>query len=180
MKKYFLKQGFLLKKKKNLFLLIVLLLAASCQSEPNAKIREDRLINRNEQRMDSLEELADKMRDESPISEPSIIVKFDGGWLADKELNTIRRVTLENRTNKKVVGVKLAYGTGMSKEFDDRNVGKFKVAIKPHGKAALQIRAKRFGVSDDVIQNSSYTSLMFRDSIATSVIYYSDGTTGTN
>jgi hypothetical protein len=84
--------------------------------------------------LDSLEDAADKMRDASGGIESSLVVKFDGGWLADKELNTIRRITLENRTNKKIVGVKLAYRTGTSKEFDNRNVGKFKVVIKPHEK----------------------------------------------
>ena len=75
---------------------------------------------------DSLEDLADKMRDEAkqPDEKSSVVVELDG-WTADKNLNTIRRVTLTNTSSRKVVGVKLVYVLPMGKSNENRDLGKF-------------------------------------------------------
>lgn len=126
---------------------------------------------------DSLEDLADKMRDEAkqPDEKSSVVVELDG-WTADKNLNTIRRVTLTNTSSRKVVGVKLVYVLPMGKSNENRDLGKFKIRLTPSNTVVLKIPAKRFGVSDDIIEVDATTRMIFPDdNVVASVIYFENG-----
>lgn len=125
---------------------------------------------------DSLEDLADKMRDESSeLRELSVSVSIAEWWSADKNLNTVRQVTLRNTSDKKVVGVKLVYALPVGKSVENRDMGKFKVSLKPLGTVTLKVPARRFGVSDNIIERDIILSSAFPDKVIVSVVYFENG-----
>lgn len=138
-------------------------------------------IARVESYTDSLENLADKVRNRgTKETKPSLTVTLSDWWTADKNLNTIREITLKNNTGSTISGVKLVYIMPVGKSFDNRNIGKFKVNIKPYGKVYLRVPAKKFGVSDDIIDTSTIFTGAFPDSVTASLIYYSNGHSESN
>ena len=138
-------------------------------------------IARVESYTDSLENLADKVRDRgTKETKPPVTVTLSSWWTADKNLNTIRKITLTNNTGLTISGVKLVYVMPVGKSFDNRNIGKFKVNIKPLGKVDLKVPARKFGVSDDIIDTPNMLIGAFPDSVAVSLIYYSNGNTESN
>ena len=123
---------------------------------------------------DSLENLADKMHDESSEEvERSVSVSVAEGWSADKNLNTIRKITLKNTTNKKIIGVNLVYVFPVGKSVENRDMGKFKVNLKPLGTVALKVLARKFGVSDKIIDNVMFGPAS--DKVVASTVYFENG-----
>jgi len=126
---------------------------------------------------DSLEDLADKMYDDAEKNTESPVVITMGGWIADKDLNTIKVVSIINKMSRVITGVKLVYSMKMGKSRENRDMGKFKLTIKPGKKGILRIKAGKFGVSDAIIESPSRFSLILDEKIYASVVYFSDGTT---
>ena len=164
-----------------LFASIIALISSCQQSSQNPKTENYSDLNSAKSdnanaRADSLEDLADKMRDEAmPDESNSIAVAIDD-WSADKNLNTVRCITLTNTSSRKVVGVKLVYVLPMGKSIENRDLGKFKVQLNASNKVALKIPAKKFGVSDNIIERDATTRLMFPDDkVVASVIYFENG-----
>ena len=167
--------------KSSLLLTVVTVFLISCQqlSQDATVNNEDRLstvAGSKSNRADSLEDIADRMHDEAAsVKSNSITVTLDN-WSADKNLNTVRRITLKNTSSKKVVGVKLVYIMPLGKGSENRNLGKFRVLLSPSKNLALKIPAKKFGVSDDIIEIDATTRLMFPDDkVVASVIYFENG-----
>lgn len=126
--------------------------------------------------LDRLEDLADKMREESDVVEESSIRVALHGWTADKNLNTVRRVALTNIGNKKIVGVKLVYVLPMGKSTENRDLGKFRLQLNPSNNFVLKIPARRFRVADNIIEADAMSRAMFPDdNVAVSVICFENG-----
>ena len=137
---------------------------------------------------EAAEDAADKMREEQESSEdefentPSEISTQDLGWEADKDLNAVRKLSVTNNTDKKIVGVFLKSEIKSKDKITatyDYGKFKFKNPIAAHGTKTLRIPARRIGRDSETVLNAnlpSWAGLMStKETLMVKTVIFDDG-----
>lgn len=171
--------------------IISLFFLFGCSNNGEVKHEDDLAMKSNKANQDSLteaaEDAADKMREEQETLEdksekiPSEIVSQDLGWEATKNLEAVRKLSIVNNSEKKIIGVFLKSEVKSGNESTatyDYGKFKFKNPISAHGTKLLRIPAERIGRDSETVLNSdvpSWAGLVMKETLMVKTVIFEDG-----